>query len=154
MNNSPPLSFVEKTKKSKDELQTRLEIFLQNKSLLHEVNGNLPPKVNGTSTKHIRNTSAFSSFTSSNTSPVSTLTGSSEADVPRNIQDSNVYSNKICTDSIGSLMSVSMSGHSNGSMSPSMMRRHSVTSKLIEYLIYFGKLIDLSLNCSCSTRTH
>lgn len=126
---SPPISFAEKTKKSKDELQTRLEIFLQNKSPLHEVNGNLPPKGNGITAKHIRNTSAFSSFTSSNTSPVSTLTGSSEADVPRNIQDSNVYNNKLCSDSIGSLMSVSMSGHSNGSMSPSMMRRHSVTSK-------------------------
>lgn len=154
INNSPPLSFVDKTKKSKDELQTRLEFFLQHKSPLHEMNGNIPPKGNGTTAKHIRNTSAFSSFTSSNTSPVSTLTGSSEADVPRNIQDSNVYSNKICTDSIGSLMSVSMFGQSNGSMSPSMMRRHSVTSEFIEFWFNLEKIIILSLNCSCSTRTH
>lgn len=123
-----PLSF-DGTKQSKDELQTRLEIFLQNKSS-HE-NGH------STNGKGVRNTPAFSSFTSTNTSPVSTLTGSSEADVPRKIQESNVYSNKMCSDSIGSLMSVSISGHSNGSMSPSVMRRHSVTSECFALLPLF-----------------
>ncbi|KAB0802170.1 hypothetical protein PPYR_04356 [Photinus pyralis] len=54
---------------------------------------------------------------SSNTSPVSTLTGSSE-DQHRTNPNS---------DSVGSLMSMSMSGHSNGSASP-ISRRHSVTN--------------------------
>lgn len=121
-----PISY-DKTKNSKEEMQTRLEIFLQqNKS--QNKNDHITSAENGV--KNIRNTPAFSSFTSSNTSPVSTLTGSSEADVPRTIQDSNIYNSKICSESIGSLMSVSISGHSNGSMSPSIMRRHSVTSKL------------------------
>lgn len=107
-------------------MQTRLEIFLQqNKS--HNKNDHIASIDNDV--KSIRNTPAFSSFTSSNTSPVSTLTGSSEADVSRTLQDSNIYNSKICSESIGSLMSVSISGHSNGSMSPSVLRRHSVTSK-------------------------
>lgn len=46
----------------------------------------------------------------------------------RVLQESNVY-NMGC-DSIGSLMSVSMSGNSNGSASP-LSRRHSVTSKYL-----------------------
>lgn len=55
---------------------------------------------------------------SSNTSPVSTLTGSSEADAHRALKEPS-------SDSVGSLMS--MSGHSNCSSSP-LSRRHSVTT--------------------------
>lgn len=121
-----PLSFADKAKNSKEELQTRLEIFLQqNKSHKSDRAASVE-----SGAKSVRNTPAFSSFTSSNTSPVSTLTGSSEADVPRTLQESGVYGSKICSESIGSLMSVSMSGQSNGSMSPSVLRRHSVTSEL------------------------
>lgn len=57
---------------------------------------------------------------SANTSPVSTLTGSSEDQHHRN--------NNPSSDSVGSLMSMSMSGQSNCSSSP-VSRRHSVTSK-------------------------
>lgn len=55
---------------------------------------------------------------STNTSPVSTLTGSSE----------DQHRNNPSSDSVGSLMSMSMSGQSNCSSSP-VSRRHSVTSK-------------------------
>lgn len=82
-----------------------------------------------------------SSLTSANTSPVSTLTGSSEADVSRVLQETNTYNNIGC-DSIGSLMSVSMSGNSNGSSSP-LSRRHSVTSMylILLYLLNLSKYI-------------
>uniref|UniRef100_A0A1B6I3A2 RING-type domain-containing protein n=2 Tax=Homalodisca liturata TaxID=320908 RepID=A0A1B6I3A2_9HEMI len=60
---------------------------------------------------------------SSNTSPVSTLTGSSEADAHRNMKEPS-------SDSVGSLMS--MSGHSNCSSSP-LSRRHSVTMRFAQY---------------------
>lgn len=56
---------------------------------------------------------------STNTSPVSTLTGSSE----------DQHRINPSSDSVGSLMSMSMSGQSNCSCSP-VSRRHSVTSKL------------------------
>lgn len=55
---------------------------------------------------------------STNTSPVSTLTGSSE----------DQHRINPSSDSVGSLMSMSMSGQSNCSSSP-VSRRHSVTSK-------------------------
>ncbi|CAH1389527.1 unnamed protein product [Nezara viridula] len=55
---------------------------------------------------------------STNTSPVSTLTGSSEADQHRNLKEPS-------SDSVGSLMS--MSGQSNCSSSP-LQRRHSLTT--------------------------
>lgn len=54
---------------------------------------------------------------STNTSPVSTLTGSSE----------DQHRINPSSDSVGSLMSMSMSGQSNCSSSP-VSRRHSVTS--------------------------
>ncbi|XP_044740746.1 protein TANC2 isoform X2 [Chrysoperla carnea] len=59
---------------------------------------------------------------STNTSPVSTLTGSSEADGhhSRALKDPG-------SDSVGSLMSMSISGQSNCSSSP-VSRRHSVTT--------------------------
>lgn len=53
---------------------------------------------------------------STNTSPVSTLTGSSE----------DQHRNNPSSESVGSLMSMSMSGQSNCSSSP-VSRRHSVT---------------------------
>ncbi|KAJ6636025.1 Protein TANC2 [Pseudolycoriella hygida] len=82
----------------------------------------------GSTSANVRSAPAqsCSSLASANTSPVSTLTGSSEADVSRVLQESNVYNNIGC-DSIGSLMSVSISGNSNGSSSP-LSRRHSVTT--------------------------
>lgn len=55
---------------------------------------------------------------SANTSPVSTLTGSSE----------DQHRNNPSSDSVHSLMSVSASGHSNCSNSP-VSRRHSVTTQ-------------------------
>lgn len=55
---------------------------------------------------------------STNTSPVSTLTGSSE----------DQHRTNPSSDSVASLMSMSMSGQSNCSSSP-VSRRHSVTSK-------------------------
>lgn len=63
---------------------------------------------------------------STNTSPVSTLTGSSE----------DPHRNNPSSDSVGSLMSMSMSGQSNCSSSP-VSRRHSVTSKLYADNIYY-----------------
>lgn len=95
--------------------------------------------VQRTSRPHIRNAhnescasiSSLTSFAdphasiqSTNTSPVSTLTGSSEADVHHLrgvLKDPG-------SDSVGSLMSMSISGQSNCSSSP-VSRRHSVTSK-------------------------
>lgn len=65
---------------------------------------------------------------STNTSPVSTLTGSSE----------DQHRNNPSSDSVGSLMSMSMSGQSNCSSSP-VSRRHSVTSKLPLTLLYLQK---------------
>lgn len=61
---------------------------------------------------------------STNTSPVSTLTGSSE----------DQHRNNPSSDSVGSLMSMSMSGQSNCSSSP-VSRRHSVTSKFPRIII-------------------
>lgn len=65
---------------------------------------------------------------STNTSPVSTLTGSSE----------DQHRNNPSSDSVGSLMSMSMSGQSNCSSSP-VSRRHSVTSKL--YVTLYSNFI-------------
>jgi hypothetical protein len=58
---------------------------------------------------------------STNTSPVSTLTGSSE----------DQHRINPSSDSVGSLMSMSMSGQSNCSSSP-VSRRHSVTSRFLQ----------------------
>lgn len=87
------------------------------------------------STRNHESCSSLASFDatavmSNNTSPVSTLTGSSE-DQQRNNPSS---------DSVGSLMSMSMSGASNCSSSP-VSRRHSVTSKL-KQLISANDLVD------------
>lgn len=101
-------------KHSQDELQSRLEFFLEGTG--HRGSIRIAPPIQ-----------SCSSLASTNTSPVSTLTGSSEADVSRVLQESSVYN--MGSDSIGSLMSVSISGHSNGSASPAMSRRHSVTSE-------------------------
>lgn len=106
-----PVPISGKSKNSNDELQVRLGFFLQSHSR-RNVRASAPAQ-------------SCSSLASANTSPVSTLTGSSEADVSRVLQESNVYN--IGCDSIGSLMSVSISGNSNGSSSP-LSRRHSVTS--------------------------
>lgn len=115
-----------KAKSTQDELNTRLGLFLQHNS--NRVVTNAIVHGPNATVRHTPPIQSGSSFASSNTSPVSTLTGSSEADVSRNIQDTNVYKN-MGADSIGSLMSVSISGHSNSSMSPAISRRHSVTSE-------------------------
>lgn len=62
----------------------------------------------------------ISTVLSANTSPVSTLTGSSE----------DQHRTNPSSDSVASLMSLSISGQSNCSSSP-LSRRHSVTSKYI-----------------------
>lgn len=117
--NVKPVPLNGKAKNSHDELQVRLGFFLQNNA-----------RRNGRSSAP--SAQSCSSLASANTSPVSTLTGSSEADMSRVLQESSAYHHMGC-DSIGSLMSVSMSGNSNGSASP-LSRRHSVTSK---YFILF-----------------
>lgn len=110
--NVKPMPMNGKSKTSQDELQVRLGFFLENNSSRRTIRAPIQ---------------SCSSLASANTSPVSTLTGSSEADVSRVLQDT-AY-NRGC-DSIGSLMSVSISGHSNESSSP-LSRRHSVTSKSV-----------------------
>ncbi|XP_065085267.1 protein TANC2 isoform X2 [Ochlerotatus camptorhynchus] len=109
--NVKPMLLNGKSKSSQDELQVRLGFFLENN-----------PRRNMRAPIQ-----SCSSLASTNTSPVSTLTGSSEADVSRaqQIQEPNHY-NTGC-DSIGSMMSVSISEQSNASSSP-MSRRHSVTT--------------------------
>lgn len=105
-----------KSKSSQDELQVRLGFFLENNP-----RRNLRAPIQ-----------SCSSLTSTNTSPVSTLTGSSEADVSRALalQDQPNHHHHYNTgcDSIGSMMSVSISEQSNASSSP-LSRRHSVTSE-------------------------
>jgi ankyrin repeat protein len=94
-----------------DELQARLGLFLEN----NHAQGRQKHK------------HSLSSLGSNNTSPLSTLTNSSEADVSRHdkLQTSKLQS-------IGSLLSVSISEHSNAS-SNSLGRHQSITGML--YLI-------------------
>lgn len=112
--NVKPVNLQNKSQACQDELQVRLGFFLENNP-----RRNLRAPIQ-----------SCSSLTSANTSPISTLTGSSEADVSRVTQESG----QGC-DSIGSLMSVSVSEQSNASSSP-LSRRHSVTSKfkLLSYV--------------------
>lgn len=110
-NVKPMLLNGSKSKTSQDELQVRLGFFLENNHARNRTRGGQQ---------------SCNSLNSTNTSPVSTLTGSSEGG--SNLQD-QVKQNGGC-DSIGSLMSVSISG-SNASSSPAGSRRHSVTSKNI-----------------------
>uniref|UniRef100_A0A336KHD6 CSON010478 protein n=1 Tax=Culicoides sonorensis TaxID=179676 RepID=A0A336KHD6_CULSO len=104
--NVKPVNLQSKSHACQDELQVRLGFFLENNP-----RRNLRAPIQ-----------SCSSLTSANTSPISTLTGSSEADVSRVTQESG----QGC-DSIGSLMSVSISEQSNASSSP-LSRRHSVTT--------------------------
>uniref|UniRef100_A0A182NCZ4 Protein TANC2 n=1 Tax=Anopheles dirus TaxID=7168 RepID=A0A182NCZ4_9DIPT len=107
--NVKPLVMNGKSKSSQDELQVRLGFFLENNT---RRNLRAPNQ-------------SCSSLTSANTSPVSTLTGSSEADVSRvlQLQEPNPYHTGC--ESIGSMMSISE--QSNASSSP-VSRRHSVTT--------------------------
>uniref|UniRef100_A0A182T2Y0 Uncharacterized protein n=1 Tax=Anopheles maculatus TaxID=74869 RepID=A0A182T2Y0_9DIPT len=107
--NVKPLVMNGKSKSSQDELQVRLGLFLENNSRRTNRGAN----------------QSCSSLTSANTSPVSTLTGSSEADVSRvlQLQEPNPYHTGC--ESIGSMMSISE--QSNASSSP-VSRRHSVTT--------------------------
>lgn len=68
---------------------------------------------------------SYSSLISANTSPVSTLTGSSDVDMCRVLQDSGIYTTG--SNSFGSIMS--MSEKSTSSLSP-VVRRHSLTGKI------------------------
>lgn len=106
---------VNLTSKSKtvrdDELQLRLGLFLENNH-------------SHTRTKHKQ---SLSSLGSNNTSPLSTLTNSSEADMSRG---SMLPKAKHGCESIASLLSVSISEHSNAS-SNSLGRRHSLTGKIL-----------------------
>ncbi|KAG5673330.1 hypothetical protein PVAND_003390 [Polypedilum vanderplanki] len=94
-----------------DELQVRLGLFLENSQ---------PPR-----TKHKQ---SLNSLGSSNTSPLSTLTNSSEADMSKgSLHEKSQTSRRGC-ESIASLLSVSISEHSNSNASSnSMSRRHSIT---------------------------
>lgn len=94
-----------------DELQVRLGLFLEN----NHSQGR---------TKHKQ---SLSSLGSSNTSPLSTLTNSSEADMSRGSMHEKSQTSNL--KSIGSLLSVSISEHSNASSS-SMGRRHSLTGNI------------------------
>lgn len=119
--NVKPIPLAGKTKSSQDELRVRLGLFLENNTR-----------------RNMRSTpvQSCSSLASVNTSPVSTLTGSSEADMSHVLQESSAYTTGC--DSIGSMMSVSISGHSNASSSP-LSRRHSVTTAQP------GQIDDLSI---------
>ena len=96
-----------------DELQVRLGLFLENNS--H----------NQTRTKHKQ---SLNSLGSSNTSPLSTLTNSSEAEKGSLHDKSQTSRRSGPCDSIGSLLSVSISDHSHAS-SNSIGRRHSITGE-------------------------
>ncbi|XP_058821683.1 protein TANC2 isoform X2 [Topomyia yanbarensis] len=109
--NVKPILLNSKSKSSQDELQLRLGFFLENNP---RRNMRVPVQ-------------SCSSLTSTNTSPVSTLTGSSEADVSRTLQLQEPNHYNVGCDSIGSMMSVSISEQSNASSSP-LSRRHSVTT--------------------------
>ncbi|CAH1729763.1 unnamed protein product [Chironomus riparius] len=94
-----------------DELQVRLGLFLEN---------------NNHSQARTKHKQSLNSLGSSNTSPLSTLTNSSEADMSKgSYRDKSQTSRRGC-ESIGSLLSVSISENSNAS-SNSMGRRHSIT---------------------------
>lgn len=95
-----------------DELQARLGLFLENNHVQNR-------------TKHKQ---SLSSLGSNNTSPLSTLTNSSEADMSRGSMHEKSQTSKRGCESIGSLLSVSISEHSNAS-SNSLGRRHSLTGK-------------------------
>lgn len=104
----------------KNEMATRLGIYFDSSSHLRQ-SGNKKPPVQ-----------SYSSLTSTNTSPVSTLTGSSEADMTR------PYGGDIGCESISSLLSVSLSGQSNASsVSPSRTRRQLQNSKFSSKLIHY-----------------
>lgn len=100
-----------------DELQVRLGLFLENN--------------NHNQTRTTKHKQSLNSLGSSNTSPLSTLTNSSEADhmSKGSLHDKSQASRRSgpC-DSIGSLLSVSISDQSNAS-SNSIGRRHSITGK-------------------------
>ncbi|KAL6954544.1 Protein tanc2 [Sarracenia purpurea var. burkii] len=115
-------SYPPDKKGSQNDLYTRLGLLLGDKakrssssSRSRSCNRSIDSAVSVTSLA----TLDVNNFPSSNTSPVSTLTGSSETDPNRSKKEQS-------SDSVSSLMS--MSSHSNCSSSP-LTRRHSVTSK-------------------------
>lgn len=116
----PMLLNGSKSKTSQDELQVRLGFFLENNHSRNRTRGVQQ---------------SCNSLNSANTSPVSTLTGSSEGGAT--LQDQAKQNGG--SNSIGSLMSVSIS-ESNASSSP-LSRRHSVTSKILFYFCYISVLI-------------
>lgn len=148
-----------KSKSSHDELQLRLGFFLRNNAQQRGSVGGGRNSNSSSGSSSVRTSApaqSCSSLASANTSPVSTLTGSSEADVSRvmhhghnvingssnNNQNNTaggmlmmgtMYNNAMPCESIGSMISVSMSGNSgggnSGSASPLLTsRRHSVTT--------------------------
>lgn len=109
-----------------DELQVRLGLFLEN---------------NNHSQARTKHKQSLNSLGSSNTSPLSTLTNSSEADMSKgSYRDKSQTSRRGC-ESIGSLLSVSISENSNAS-SNSMGRRHSITGKCF-IASYYCKFTNL-----------
>ncbi|XP_039281596.1 protein TANC2 [Nilaparvata lugens] len=109
-------------KSSQSDLYMRLGLLLGDNARRTPHNGGRANGNHRASRSHdsISSLASFEANTlaSTNTSPVSTLTGSSEADAHRVLKEPSL-------DSVGSLMS--MSGHSNCSSSP-LSRRHSVTT--------------------------
>lgn len=117
VNGSGKQTAVAKSRTVKDdELQVRLGLFLEN---------------NNHNQTRIKHKQSLNSLGSSNTSPLSTLTNSSEGhDMSKgSLHDKSQTSRRSgACDSIGSLLSVSISDHSNAS-SNSMGRRHSITGE-------------------------
>lgn len=95
---------------------------------------------------------SYSSLASANTSPVSTLTGSSDVDTCRVLQDSGIYTTG--SNSIGSIMSMSVSEKSTSSMSPTV-RRHSLTGmKIKETFATLNVKIEFPLAGSQKSEDH
>lgn len=131
-----------KSKSSHDELQLRLGFFLQNNAQRRSHTSAAAAAAQRQAADGAaaaiaapQSAQSCSSLASANTSPVSTLTGSSEADVSRvllrgggGLDDNGNPAMYGGGDSIGSMMSVSMSGQSNDSSASPLSRRHSVTT--------------------------
>ena len=73
---------------------------------------------------------------SNSTSPMSTLTGSSDEHFPNHGPNGVHHISKcICSDSIGSLASMSLSENSNVSSSPLTNRRYSLTGESVNFML-------------------
>lgn len=108
-----------KSKMRDDELQVRLGLFLENNN----------------SQGQMKHKQLLSSFGSNNTSPLSTLTNSSEADMSRGSTNDKCQASNRGFESVGSLLSVSISENSNAS-SNSLGRRFSTIGEFFILTCY------------------